>query len=273
MTKLSFILCDPLECFGNLDAFASVLRTLKHLGYEGVECNITSPGLADADGLLRLVEEIKLPIVSFLTGANYFGQGLCLSSPHEEIRRKAVESLRQFTSTAARFGAVLVVGQMQGFRSDEPDMAVAEDRIEDALRQVAAAAEENGATIVVEPVNHLQCGFHNTLEAVLSLTDRVGSNHVKPMLDSFHINIEEKSMTEPILRADKDLAHFHLCESNGGFLGSGHLDFGPILESLDSIDYPGYVSVKVYQEAWEAAARATMVHLSSNRFVTLGGST
>lgn len=267
MTKFSFILCDPLESFGDLDDFAFVLRTLKRLGYAGVEFNLTSPGLADVEGLLRLVEEIELPIVSFLTGANYFGKGLCLSSPQEETRRKSVDSLCRFTSVAARFDAVLVVGQMQGFRSDEPDRAVAENRIENALRQVAAAAEENGATVVVEPVNHLQCGFHNTLEAVLNLTDRVGSTRLKPMLDSFHINIEEQSMTEPILRAGKNLGHFHLCESNGGFLGSGHLDFRPIMETLVAIGYRGYVSVKVYRETWDAAARATMDHLRAKGLV------
>jgi sugar phosphate isomerase/epimerase len=70
-------------------------------------------------------------------------------------------------------------------------------------------------------------------------------------------------MTEPILRAGNNLAHFHLCESNGSFLGSGHLDFGPILAALDSIDYRGYVSVKVYREAWETAARATSDYLHS----------
>src|SRR5688572_3087573 len=117
MTKFSFILCDPLESFGDLDGLALVLRALKRLGYDGVEFNLIAPGLADAEGLLRLVEEIELPIVSFLTGANYFGQGLCLSSSQQETRRKAVETLCQFTSVAARFNAVLVVGQMQGFRS------------------------------------------------------------------------------------------------------------------------------------------------------------
>lgn len=263
MTKLSFIVCDPIESFGDIEHFANVLRTLKQVGFAGVEFNLTPSVLARTDDLLRLVEEIELPIVSFLTGANYFSQGLCLSSPHAEIRRKAVELLCHFTATAARFGAILVVGQMQGFRSDESNCDVAVPRIENALRQVALAAKENGTTIVLEPVNHLQCGFHNTLETVMNLTNEVNSPQLKPMLDSFHMNIEERSMTEPILRAGKNLGHFHLCETNGGFLGSGHLDIRSIFDALDSIAYCGFVSVKVYREAWETAARATMDHLRS----------
>ena len=202
MTKFSYILCEPIESFGDLNGFAEVLHTLKRLGYSGVEFNITSPSPIDGDHLLNLVKEIDLPIVSFLTGANYFGKGLCLSSPNDGLRQKAVEALCEFTATAAQYGALLVVGQMQGFRSDEPDRSVAEARIERALRQVASAAERNGTTVVVEPVNHLQCGFHNTFESVHSLTRRIGSTRVKPMLDSFHMNIEETSLTEPILRGE-----------------------------------------------------------------------
>lgn len=268
MTKFSFILCDPIESFGDQNHFADVLRTLKGIGYAGVEFNITSPGLTDSDGLLRLVEQIELPIVSFLTGANYFGQGLCLCSPNDDIRGKAVEALCGFTAIAVRFGAVLVVGQMQGFRSDEPDPAVAEARIEQALRRVADAAERNGATVVVEPVNHLQCGFHNTAQSVLDLTRRIGSPRLKPMLDSFHLNIEETSVTEPILRMGYEIGHFHLCESNGGLFGSGHLDVQSILKSLETAGYRGSISVKVYREPWQPAARATMQYLSRIQTLT-----
>ena len=261
MAKMSYILVGSLASLGDLDALETGLRFLKNLGYKGVEFNLTASDLARMDGILRLVERIDFPVVSFLTGANYFGEGLCLSSPRDDVRRKAVDRLLKCTATAARFDAVLVVGQMQGFRSDESDVAVAESRIQDGLRQVAEAAERHGSTIVVEPVNHLQCGFHNSLAEVMRLTERIGSGQLKPMLDSFHMNIEEQSMQEPIQRVGKDLGHFHLCESTGGLLGSGHLDFGAILGDLDAIDYSGYVSVKVYREPWELAARSSMEYL------------
>ena len=132
--------------------------------------------------------------------------------------------LQECAAVASQFGALLVVGQMQGFLSDEPDQSKGEARIESCLKRVVEAAEQYGTTIAFEPVNHLQAGFHNTLEAVMALARRIDSPRFKPMLDSFHMNIEEVSLTEPIYQAGRDLAHFHLCESNGGFLGSGHLN-------------------------------------------------
>jgi D-psicose/D-tagatose/L-ribulose 3-epimerase len=87
------------------------------------------------------------------------------------------------------------------------------------------------------------------------------------MLDSFHMNIEEQSMTEPILRVGRNLGHFHLCESSGACLGSGNLDIGSIVRALDSIAYDGYVSVKAYRDAWEPAAGDSMHYLRSLRLV------
>jgi D-psicose/D-tagatose/L-ribulose 3-epimerase len=96
----------------------------------------------------------------------------------------------------------------------------------------------------------------------MALAARLGSPFFKPMLDTFHMNIEEKSLIEPIHRAGRDLAHFHLCESNGSFLGSGHFDFKAILAALEDTGYSDYVSVKAYRQPWMVAARTTMEFLT-----------
>ena len=262
MARFSFIVVERPDSFGSFEQFAMALGGIKELGFLGVEFNLTGPTGYEVDAIARVAESIDLPVVSFLTGANYFGDGLCLSSPRAEVRRQAVERLQAYTQIAARFGALLVIGQMQGFLSDEPNRAVGEARIEEGLKPVVAAAERNGTTIAFEPVNHLQAGFHNTLDDVMALAARLDSPRFKPMLDAFHMNIEEKSMTEPIHRAGQSLSHFHLCESNGSFLGTGHFDFRAILAALEHTGYAGYVSVKVYREPWAVAAPATMKFLS-----------
>lgn len=45
------------------------------------------------------------------------------------------------------------------------------------------------------------------------------------------------------------LGHVHLCESNGGILGRCHIDFKFVLRALESVDYKGFASVKVYRKA------------------------
>jgi sugar phosphate isomerase/epimerase len=263
--KFSYIIVDRPDSFGSYDAFTDALRRLKDLGYHGVEFNLARPPGFEVDDLVRLSETMALPVVSLLTGANYFGEGLCLSSPRDEVRLAAVERLRECTEVAARFGAIVVLGQMQGFLTDEPDREVGEARIEEGMKRVVETAEKHGTTIAFEPVNHLQAGFHNTLKDVMALAERIDSPHFKPMLDTFHINIEEKSMTEPIHRLGRDIGHFHLCESNGDLLGSGYLDFHEILGALDSTGYAGYVSIKVYRRPWAVGAESAIQFLQEIR--------
>lgn len=262
MSKFSFILLDQPDSVGSFEAFAAALRHIKELGFAGVEFNLAGPSGYELDAVSRLAESLNLPIVSFLTGSNYFREGLCLSSPHAEIRQQAAKRLEAYTQVAARFGAVLVIGQMQGFPSDEPDRSVGEARIQESLKPVVEAAERHGATIAFEPVNHLQAGFHPTLADVLGLAERLGSPRFRPMLDTFHMNIEEKSMIEPIERVGSGLAHFHLCESNGSLLGSGHFDIKAIVAAVQKVGYAGYISTKVYRLPWSVGVPATAQYLA-----------
>ena len=264
MSKISYIVVELPDSFGSFDNLAAALRRIKQLGYQGVEFNLVQPAGFDADELAALAKSIELPVVSFMTGANYFGEGLCLSSPDDQIRRRAVDRLQAYTVIASRLDAILVIGQMQGFSSDEPDRELAEARIEKCLRGVMEAADQNGVSVVLEPVNHLQTGFNHTLKQVITLVERIGSPNLKPMLDTFHMNIEEKSMTEPIKRVGANLGHFHLCETNGGSPGSGHLDFKAVFAALDAVGYAGWVSVKNYRQPWNIGAEAAMQHLVKN---------
>jgi D-psicose/D-tagatose/L-ribulose 3-epimerase len=148
---------------------------------------------------------------------------------------------------------------MQGTLRDEPNPDVAKGRIVECLREVGAAAEARGAEFVIEPVNHLQVGFVNTVDEVRRLIRTIGSPAIKPMVDTVHMNIEERSLTQPIYDCGAELRHVHLCESNGGLFGTGHMAFGPILKALDDVAYDGYGSVKVYRHASMVEAAKTSI--------------
>jgi D-psicose/D-tagatose/L-ribulose 3-epimerase len=147
---------------------------------------------------------------------------------------------------------------MQGLRSDEADPEVANERIVAGLRDVSRAAEAQGVRLVIEPVNHLQVGFNHTAAEALALVERVNSPALGYMLDTIHMNIEERSLLETIKVHASRIGHFHLCETNGGLFGSGSLDFKRVLAALRDAGYDRYVSVKVYRGvSWDEAARAT----------------
>lgn len=260
MIRLSYIVLPRLSAFAG-NRLEQSLAFLKECGYDGVEFNITEPLGIDVAVLERLTQRHGLAIPSFLTGEAY-ADGLCLCSPDADIRRRTVERLVGYLNTAQRFGAILVVGLLQGQLRDEPDTAVANQRIAEGLRRVADAAVRQGVEIVIEPVNHLQVGFNHSVSEVLALIEAIGSPAVRPMVDTVHLNIEEQSLTEPILACGAALRHVHLCENNGGRFGSGHIDFAAVRRALESVSYDGFASVKVYRKlTFEDAARSSIAVL------------
>lgn len=261
MYRFSYIVLDRLSSFPSDEDLRKVLSFVKECGYDGAELNLTEPAGVDLDRLEKSIHELDLAIPSFLTGEAY-RDGLCLSSPDLAVRKRTVERLVRYLDVARRFDAILVVGLLQGFRSDEANPEIANRRIAECLRDVAAAAEAKGVQFVLEPVNHLQVGFNNSVAEVRQMVRTVGSPALKPMVDTVHMNIEESSLTQPIRDCGGDLRHVHLCESNGSLFGTGHIDFEAVLRTLDEIDYSGFASVKVYRGApWQEAARSSLEFL------------
>ena len=261
MIHYSYIITDPLSSFGSEDEIRRVLVFLKDCGYEGVELNLTEPPGIDLDRLWRWTTDLGLVVPSLLTGEAY-REGLCLCSPDSAVRHRTVGRLVHYLDAAKRFNAILVVGLLQGLRSDEPNPDVANERISDCLRGVAAFAEKKGVEFVVEPVNHLQVGFNNSVSEVRQLVSMVNSSAMKLMVDTVHMNIEERALVQPILDCGQQLRHVHLCESNGALFGTGHIDFAAVLRALHSIGYNWFGSVKVYRKApWEEAARSSIDYL------------
>jgi sugar phosphate isomerase/epimerase len=257
-------LFDPPKTFRSMEDFGDALRTVADLGFEGAEFSLTHPLGFELHELKSIAAAANIRIPSLLSGWSYFNESLCLCSPRQEVRELAVRRLKDYVAIAAELGAILVVGQMQGFLQDEPNEEIANDRIAAGLREVCRGAEERGVTVVMEPVNHLQVGFNCSVGEVLTMIERVGSPALRPMVDTIHMNIEEKSVTEPILRLGGGLAHVHLVETNACMFGTGHMDFPAVFKALAEIDYQGYVSVKIYRRStWQTASVAAMQYLRS----------
>ncbi len=261
MIRLSYILLPRISTFPSRDGLQRLLADVREMGYDGAELNWVEPAGIQPAELAQMARGVVIAIPSLLTGEAY-ADGLCLSSANAAVRRKTTERLKQYVETAAVLESILVVGLLQGLRRDEPDPAVGNQRIADALRPVSESAAASGVDLVIEPVNHLQVGFNNSVAEVRSLIAAIGSNAVRPMVDTIHMNIEEQSLTQPILDCGAELRHVHLCESNAGPFGTGHIDFAAVGRALNQIGYSGFASVKVYRQATGSdAARSSIEYL------------
>lgn len=261
--KYSSLIYEPLP---DRTELARRMRHVKSLGYDGIELTITHPLPFTIEEIEELTAEHDLPVVSFLSGWSYEAENLCLSTGDAGIRDRAVERLSGYAEQAARLGAVLVIGLMQGLRSDEADESKAHERIVDCLRRVSNTANKCGANLIIEPVNHLQVGFHHSADEVAALVAEVDSPALGYMLDTIHLNIEEHDVLETIRKHGPHVGHFHLCDTNGGPFGSAGLDFAAVLRTLAEIRFEHFVSVKIYRkESWDESSKSAMEFLKKLR--------
>ena len=253
MIRYRFMIIPSLPTLGGDDSIRHTFDLIKSCGYTGIELSLGLKLYSHLDKLERWLDERELVVPSFLTGDGY-AEGLCLCSPDTDVRKRTVARLIDYLDVAERFNAILVIGLLQGLISDEPDPALAHRRIVECLREVGDAAAPRGVDLVIEPVNHLQVGFNNTVAEVVQTEREIGSPAWKLMVDTVHMNIEETSQTRPIFDNADILRHVHLCESNGAAFGSGNIDFPLVLGALDEIGYDHFASIKVYRKAAMAEA-------------------
>ena len=118
----------------------------------------------------------------------------------------------------------------------------------EALRNVGEYAQQYGITLGLEPVTRYESNLINTCEEALRLLDMVGLPNVKVHLDSYHMNVEEKSFYEATKLAKGRLCHYHMCECDRGIPGTGHVDWDGIFRALKENDYHGRIGMEGFSD-------------------------
>jgi D-psicose/D-tagatose/L-ribulose 3-epimerase len=127
------------------------------------------------------------------------------------------------------------------------------------LKTLCRQAEILGKQICLEPLNRFETDFINTCGQAVKMIDDVGSPALKILLDTFHMNIEEKSPADAIRRAGRHLGHLHACGSDRGTPGNDHIDWKSIAQALKDIRYNGDVVIESFTPDVKVIARAAAV--------------
>jgi sugar phosphate isomerase/epimerase len=243
--RFAYVLPGP-NAYANRAAFLDDLAAVRNAGYDAVELQITDPSELDEAALRGDLERAGLPLCAVQTGGSYAALGNCLCTADAKVRERTTALLRRFVDFASRFKIVLVFGSLQGRRSDEPDFRAGRTRIVAAVRELAAYARPSGVAIAYEPVNHMEVGWHHTVAEVESVVRDIGEPSLKLMIDTFHMNIEERDLFGFLPEITDVLAHVHLSDTNRDTLGSCRWPTAEFLSGLARIGYGGAVSVGVY---------------------------
>src|SRR5687768_13256531 len=192
------------------DAALALLPGIADLGYDGVELPVFTPEMVDATAVRRALEANRLAA----TVSTALPRGASLLEPDQ--RAAGVQLLERIAAVAAACGASLVcgpiyapVGQLPG----RPRTPAEWDSCVAGLREAGERAARHGVTLALELLNRFETHFVNTTEDGLALISEVWHPNVTLHLDTFRLNVEEKSVPAAIARAGSRLAHVHAAEN------------------------------------------------------------
>ena len=192
--------------------------------------------------------------------------GASRDSAHEDksIQRGGVAYLKHCIDAAATMGATMVAVPIYS-AVGRTWQATASQRKRDLerctrnLKEVARYAEDKGVKLAVEPLNRFETSFINLAEQAVELVKMVDSPAIQIMIDTFHANIEEKSVGRALEIAGPYLVHVHANENDRGTPGSGHVAWPEVAAALKKVNYNGAMVIESFTTEVKEIARAAAI--------------
>ncbi len=225
--------------------YAEFIERASAIGFKAVELHIRDPKAVNRPAILRSLEKTGTVVSTIGTGQAYGEDRLSFTSPNEEIRRTAVQRIRDQVDFASPLGAKVILGLIRGWLPEgEAERTTARKKAMECLLECAEYAHKRETCLTLEVINRYETNFLNTAEEADLFLQGLGSDTIGLHLDTFHMNIEEVSIEEALRKSAKRLVHIHLSDSNRWVPGMGHLNFHSILSTLRDIGYEGYLGLE-----------------------------
>ena len=239
------------------DGMIPVLHMLKHLGYDAVELPIFNTGL-DYARWGKVLDEVGLA----RTAVTIRGEGDNPISADKANRQKGIDGNKKVLDCCAAAGCTTLVGPYhsaigvfsgKGRTDDEWKWGV------DSMRAVAEHAGKVNVTLGVEALNRFECYLLNTHADSARFCRQVNHPNCRMMYDTFHANIEEKSIGLAIHSCADMLCHVHISENDRSTPGKGLVRWCENFDALRQINYNGYLMVEAFGLALPELAAATKI--------------
>jgi len=112
------------------------------------------------------------------------------------------------------------------------------------LSELTKFSKDFGVSLLIEPLNRYSTPFCcNTADAIFIMS-KLNNEYFSILLDTYHMNIEEKNFSDSINKAKPFLKHIHFADNNRRMPGLGHINFNSILKTLKEIQYTNYIGLE-----------------------------
>lgn len=237
-----------------------LMAKIKSMGFDIIEIAVEDASLIDVPLLRKTAQDEGLAI----TVCGAFGATRDISSDDAEIRRNGAAYIAECLRLTEAVGSSLFAGPVYS-AVGKTRMVSADQKARerawcvDNLRALGKVASDSGVTIGIEPLNRFETDMINLVDQAITLIHEVGEPAYKVHIDTFHANIEEKSISGAIRRAGGLLGHFHACENDRGTPGTGSIDWIGVRDALREIGYAGPVVIESFTPGIVEIAKAAAI--------------
>jgi D-psicose/D-tagatose/L-ribulose 3-epimerase len=243
------------------DEDASLFPVFREAGFDGVEIALEKKGDIDYGRILESLKSSDL-VCSSLCGL--YGPNRDLRSERPEYVRGSIEYMKDCIDACVALETNLFVGPHYS-AVGRADLVPDDERekqwrmVVKGLKEISAYAEDRGVYLALEPLNRFETDFLNVCAQAVRLIDDVGSPMLKIHLDTFHMNIEEKSSAQAVLDAGDLLAMLHASENDRGAPGTGQVHWHKVADAVKKTGYDGWVVVESFTPEVKVIAKAASI--------------
>ena len=252
----TWVWTSPLT-IGELEKLAP---QVKEMGFDWIEVPLEGLDDMDHNRGSEIIQEYDLGV----SGCVAMGPDRDLIHPDKAIRDNGMAYVKGAVQAVRDLGGTNLVGPLYSavgrtWQSTPQERARDTDLLVDNLSELAKYAADYGVILCVEPLNRFETSFINLAEQAIPIVERVDHPNCQMMLDTFHMNIEEKSLGDTIRAVGPRLRHVHACENDRGAPGTGNIPWDDIAKALNDIHYDGPVVIESFTAKVKSIARAAAI--------------
>lgn len=224
------------------------VREFSGMGYRGVDlfAGFLSPG--QAREIRELYARYDVEVAMFLPIRLSEGGG-SFTHPDPAVREQYLRGYMRQMDIAAILGTrFMPIGFSRGNRGPYRSARDYCTVLADSVARLSEYGGPLGITLCLEPINRYEVDMLNSTDECLRFLEDYRLPDTRLLLDTFHMNIEDRDPEESIRKVGRRIGHFHAADSNRLGAGKGHIDYDRLIRALQKAGYEGYLSMEAIPE-------------------------
>jgi D-psicose/D-tagatose/L-ribulose 3-epimerase len=237
------------------------IESTRETGFDLIEVPLLDPSTVDVAITRRLLDDNGLGVTCSLG----LSEATDVSSEDESVVARGRDLLAAAVDAAHGIGATHLCGVLYSKLGKYPGpiSPLSRRHVVESMTWLAGRAADAGLDLSLEVVNRYETNVANTAREMLALLDETGTD-IGVHLDSYHMNIEENGLADPVHASGSRFRYLHIGESHRGYLGTGNVDFGELFAAVREVGYAGPVTFESFSSAVVHPDLSTMLAVWRN---------